>query len=367
MNSRIIFTTVISALLFISQTTNGLLNLNEPKYMSSMIYKCPVMPDSLHPDLIDQSIIIVNNKTIENLIKTATIVIKNDAKIMHKVSFIANFDQYSFYQASMADIETIFEKTNTTSIQNQPAQVHNDTNLYNEDVLTNYEYNQLKNLSSPGNGIYEIKDSDLIDHEIYKCIGNSIAFTQYFSVYLVLKLTSTTSKYDVGDTIFGLESFGYLENIRKVDRIDTSHGEKIIIQTNLTQCGNPNTLFGSILKRKKGDTISSELDCSGSSSSKLYLLDSASFDFNTTAVRIGKLIPGRNSSSFAIQILRKQIIGEYVVYEGISVHHLNNNFLTKISINKKYSYKFSKTYSYNAENKGIKNICLKIKLLNIMF
>ncbi len=70
-----------------------------------------------------------------------------------------------------------------------------------------------------------------------------------------------------------------------------------------------------------------------------------------------KLIPGRETSSFGIKVLSTEVIGEYVVYEGISVtHSFDNNTLAaklSISINKDLSHKFSKTYGYKAESSGI--------------
>ena len=357
-----VVTITATYLLLLNCLTHGLLNLNEPEYLSSVIYKCPVIPDPMHPDRLDQSIIIVNNNTIEDLIKSTTIIVKNDAKIMHQVLFFAEFDDYSFYHASMADIEDIFDRTNTSGIKNQPAKILNQTNLYNEDELNDYEYNQLKNFSSSGNGIHEIQKDDLINNEIYKCIGNPIPFSQYYTVFIVLKLTPTTRKYSVGDTIFSLQSFGYLENITSIDAIETSHGDKIIIHTNLIQCGNyPNSILNNILRRDQFNTNSSELDCSGDSTSKLYIVDYESLEYKLSSVSIGKLIPGRSSSSFGIHILTKQLIGDYVVFEGISLNHLDNALATKLSFNKRFSYTFSKTYGYKAALGGFIKFNLLLK------
>ena len=353
MNGRFFVANAIVVIILINERIDALLNLNGPDYLSSIIYKCPLKPDPMHPDRLDQSIIVVNNNTLEDLMKSTTIIVRTDAKIMHQISFLADFDDYAFYHASMADIEDIFEHTNTSSIQNQHGRIVNQTNLYNEEILNEYEYNQLKNFSSFNNRVYEIQDNDMINKEIYKCIGNSIPYSQYFSVFIVLKRTPLTSMYRVGDIIFSSKSFGYLENITAIDTIETSHGNKIIIKTNLTQCGNYlNSIFGNIIRRDEADTNSSELDCSGDSISKLYVMNKQSLNINLNSTSIGKLIPGRQSSSFGIHILAKQVIGEYIVYEGISIQNMDNSLSPKLSIHKEYSYRFSKTFGYDAVSGG---------------
>ena len=62
---------------------------------------------------------------------------------------------------------------------------------------------------------------------------------------------------------------------------------------------------------------------------------------------------------FAIQILSKQIVGDYLVFEGISVTHLNNSIATKLSINNQYNFPFKKTYEYSATSGGTKIVAFK--------
>ena len=339
-------------LIFVLQI-NCFLNLNEEHFKNVEIYKCPVIADSMHPERLDQSIIVFRNNTIQSLIQSNSIIVRTDSNIMHRVSFFGNMNDFSFYHASSADLEDILHETNTSHVKSRSSVISNDNNLYTEDVINDYEYNQLKSLarSSFENGVYEIEDEN---NEIYKCIGNSIPFSKHFSVFVVLKLTSTTNGYKVGDTIFSSKSFGYLERITNISRIDTSDGDKIVIETNLSQCGN--SLFGEIIKRNELDTISSELDCSSGESSKLYIMNSQN---SLKTDSIGKLIAGRETSSFAIQILSKQIVGDYLVFEGISVTHLNNSIATKLSINNQYNFPFKKTYEYSATSGGTKIVAFK--------
>ena len=366
MNKKIrCFVTLFYGLLMINRQVDCYLNLNSHEYLSTRIYKCPLIPDSMYPDKLDQSIIVFNDKKIENLIRSAPIIVRSEANIMHQVSFFLNIDNYSFYHASAADIEDIFQATNTSTITNKDAKILNEITLHNEDVISEFEYNKLKSLSLTENGIYEIKDNDLINHEMYKCIGNYIPNAKYFSVFIVLKLTPKSAKYNIGDTIFSLNSFGYLESIDKISKIATSDGDKIILETNLKQCGNyRKSIYNNIITRHELDTNSSELDCSGGSSSKFYLIDYESLNYNLNSDSIGKLIPGRESSSFGIQVISKQVIDEYIVYEGISVTHLfsNNTLAAKLSINKDFSHKFSKTYAYKAEAGGISHVKFRIKV-----
>ena len=357
MNNNInLFVILFYGLLMISRQIDCYLNLNSNEYLSTSIYKCPLIPDTMYPDRLDQSIIVFSDNKIENMIQSTPIIVRTEANIMHRVSFFLNIDNYSFYHASAADIEDIFQETNTTTVVNKDANILNEITLHNEDVIGDYEYDKLKSLASTENGIYEIQDNVLINHEIYKCIGNSIPYSKFFSVFIVIKLTPITSKYNIGDTIFSLNSFGYLESIEKISKIGTSDGDKIILETNLNQCGNyHNSIYKNIVTRNELDTNSSELDCSGGSSSKFYLIDYESLNYNFNSDSIGKLVPGRESSSFGIQVISKQVIGEYVVYEGISVTNLfsNNTLAAKLSIRKDFSHKFSKTYGYKAEVGGM--------------
>jgi hypothetical protein len=341
---------LIVVALAINQPICCLINLNDPIFQDTIVYKCPIVPNSMYPDRLDQSIIVLNNETIQNLIQSAAIVLRTASMIMHELIFYENIDGYSFYHASLADLNDVIEHTKITGRINAPGKVNDDINLYTEDVLTDFEYNQLKNISSFDNGIHEIIDDDSINHEIYKCIGNPIDTTKYFSVFIVLKKNFKTSQFKVGDIIFGLSSYGYLENITNIDTIETLYGDKMILETKLTQCGNyPNSIFNNIIRKQELNTSLSDLDCSGDSISKLYVVDSYS-----SSVSVGNLIPGRESSSFGIQVLAKYIIGEYVVFEGISVQHLTKKLVTKFYLHKKYSYPFSKTYKYAVSVPGSK-------------
>jgi hypothetical protein len=371
-NKILLFVTLLHGLLMVDKQVNCFLNLNSYEYLKTIIYKCPLIPDPMYPDRLDQSIIVFNDNKIENLIKSAPIIIRTEANIMHRVSFLLNIDDYSFYHASAADIEDIFQQTNTSIVINKAAKMLNRINLQNEDVINDFEYNKLKSLSRTENGVYEIQDDDLINHEIYKCIGNYNPYLKFFSVFIILKLTPTTSKYNIGDTIFSLNSFGYLESVDKISEIETTDGNKIILETSLIQCGNyRNSIYTNIIRRHELDTNSSELDCSGGSNFKLYLIDYESLHYNLNSESIGKLIPGRETSSFGIKVLSKQIIGEYVVYEGISVtHSFDNNTLAaklSISINKDFSHKFSKTYGYKAELAGITHFLNLLIMNTVLF
>ena len=344
------FLKALVVFLAINQPIFCLINLNDPIFMNTIVYKCPTVPNSMYPDRRDQSIIVFNNETLQNVIQSAAIVVRTASMIMHEVIFHQNIDGYSFYHASLADLDAVIEQTKMTGRINAPGKVNDDISLYTEDVLTNFEYNQLKNSSSFDNGIHEIIDDDLINHEIYKCIGNPIDTTKYFSVFIVLKKTLKTSQFKVGDIIFSLSSFGYLENITNIDTIETLYGDKMILETKLTQCGNyPNSIFNNIIQKQELNISLSNLDCSGDSISKLYVVDS-----HSSSVSVGNLIPGRESSSFGIQVLAKYIIGEYVVFEGIAVQHLTKKLVTKFYLHKRYSYTFSKTFAYAAYIQGSK-------------
>jgi hypothetical protein len=288
----LLFVTLLYGLLMVDKQVNCFLNLNLYEYLNTTIYKCPLIPDPIYPDQHDQSIIVFNDNKIENLIKNAPIILRTEANIMHRVSFLHNIDDYSFYHASAANIEDILHETNTSTVLNKTAKILNKISLQNEDVINDFEYNKLKSLSRTENGVYEIQDDDFINHEIYKCIGSYIPYLNIFSVLIVLKLTPITSKYNIGDTIFSLNSFGYLESVNKISEIETTDGDKIILETNLIHCGNRNSIYNNIITRHELDTNSSELDCTGGSSSKLYLIDYESIHYKLNSESIGKLVPG---------------------------------------------------------------------------
>ncbi len=80
---------------------------------------------------------------------------------------------------------------------------------------------------------------------------------------------------------WGLKLLSCFYNCFKIDtktskykiEIETTEGDRIILETNLIHCGNRNSIYNNIITRHELDTNSSELDCTGGLRSKLYLID----------------------------------------------------------------------------------------------
>ena len=334
--------------------SHSIINLNEPKYEQTLIYKCPVQPDPMRPKEVDQSILIFKNKTIADLIRTqSSIILSSQSSLFHEISFSTNLDEFTFSYASMASLDYIFAYADINNITQQPAVLHGQFGLLKEEPLDDQTYKEFKALSSDTtSGYHEIDAAD--NKQIYKCIGNTItkqamnASYNLYTSYIMVNSTVLTSNYSIGDIIFGNESFGFLETVTSVDGITTSDGStKQIVQTKLTHCGIELNLINNMASIDQFDAKSSELDCLADTESSLYIVSS-----NLKNGLVGKVIIGRQSASFEMRIISKQHIGEYVVYEGITVNQLTQ-FQKKIDINKHYSYTFSKKYSYDATLQGI--------------
>lgn len=376
---------IISLLLAIYfSKSNGLLNLNEKKFSSTLFYKCPVQPDPLYINTtVDPSVIVFKNKTIADMLKYETIIFNSRSNILHEISYTSIISGYSFSYASMASLDYLLSYANITEIDNQTAIIQPDEKLTNEDAIENDKYNELLALSrdpllrSVGSKTVEIKNTPTINGEIYKAIGRKMSeqtLMSYLNPGLIKNFTSSTvfntsflivngyglnyMGFSAGDVIFGKESFGYLETITNVDEISAGANskKKLVIETKLSECFmNMDAKINNILYLKKLNTSLSELNCMADFNSSLYVmnLDLAGLYMNSKNSLLNKLIPARKSSSFGLKILAKFRIGNYIVFECISLSQLNKLKSTKgFSFAKSFNYIFQESYSYDAIYKG---------------
>jgi hypothetical protein len=283
-------------LVFTNKSTDGFINLNDNSYSDILIYKCPVLPDVMRPEQSDTSILISKQKTIQKFIRQNEILLSNKLNLFHQISYYMNIGEYIFSFASIAPLEKMFEYSNITEINNRTAIISNKVDPIDLDKLKSEEYIQLRNVSSnQGANVYEVRNDAFINKQIYKCLGRTIGFSELISYftdvpfhsstvnetsthtfhtsYIILKSTYETNKYGVGDTIFSNESYGYLETINQIDEILTSDQEKLMIETELTQCDSDISSLVNIIKMDKLDPVRSELECSAGDSLKMYVMD----------------------------------------------------------------------------------------------
>ena len=130
-----------------------------------------------------------------------------------------------------------------------------------------------------------------------------------------------------------------------------------MIETELTQCGSDISSLVDIIVNDKLDPETSELDCSAGDRKKMYVMDLSyeSLKLKSKYDLIGKIIPGRNSSSFGLKILKINKIGDYIVIEGLSLSELKKFNKLKdfsFSITKEYSYKFEQSLGFETDFNG---------------
>lgn len=381
MNKLIIL--LLSLILLLSnKSTDGFINLNEKTFSDMLIYKCPVKPDVMRPEQTDTSILISKEKTIQKFMMQNEILWSNELKIFHQISYYMNIGEYIFSFASMAPIEKLFEYSNKTEVNNRTAIMSSKTDPIDLDKIESEEFKQLRNVSSNQKSrVLEVKNDAFLNNQIYKCLGRKIGLPELFSYfsdvpfnsstvnetnpqyfhtsYIILKATDQTNKYAAGDTIFSNESYGYLETINHIDEILTSDEKKLMIETELLQCGSDISSLVNIIKTDKLDPVRSELDCSAGENLNMYVMDLSyeSLNLKSKNELINKIMPGRKSSSFGLKILRINKIGGYIAIEGLPLNELEKFNKLKdynVNIDKHYSYTFSKTYGYDAAYNGEK-------------
>jgi hypothetical protein len=371
-------------LAFCLSKANGLLNLNDKKFSSTLLYKCPVQPDPMYPDKIDPSIIVFKNKTIDDLLKYESIILSTKSNILHEISYSSNINNYTFLYTSMASLDHLLSYANITEIDNETAIIQNDVTLLNEDSIDNDKYSQLvalsKDLSAQaGSRTIEIKNSAMVGGQIYKSIGRQLseqALMAYLNPGSTRNITSSTvfntsyiivnangylnyEYFSPNDVIFGKESFGYLETVINADEITTSYDnkKKLIIETKLAECyTNMGDKINNIFNSRKLNMSLSELECSADFNSTLYLmnLNLSSIYLYSKYELINKLIPARRSSSFGLKLLSKAKFGTFVVFEGISLNQLTKlKGYVRFDYMKNLNLVYEKTLAYDAVYKGI--------------
>ena len=362
------------------KSTDGFINLNDKSYSDKLIYKCPVLPDPMRPEQADTSILISKDKTIQKFIRYSEILLSSKLNIFHQISYYMDIGDYIFSFASIAPLESVLEYANVTEMKNRTAETLNSAHPLDLDKIGSEDYKQLKNVSSnQGTNFYEIKNDEFLNKQVYKCLGRTLGFSEFVSYftnepfnssafnetssvtfstsYIILKSTDQTNKFVVGDTIFSEESYGYLETIKSIDEIITDDDEKLMIETELTQCGSDISSLVDIIVNDKLDPEKSELDCSAGDRKKMYVMDLSyeSLKLKSKYDLIGKIIPGRNSSSFGLKILKINKIGDYIVIEGLSLSELKKFNKLKdfsFSITKEYSYKFEQSLGFETDFNG---------------
>jgi hypothetical protein len=373
MKFKISYLLPVLILAFLMPSNNAkILNLDD---FSTLIYNCPVKPDPSYQVKNDTAIIVFRNKALKSRIESADILISTKSDLAHKIvtSYDINSD-YSFLYGSSATLEDITASLPPLNITNQSAIFDNTTHPVDEDSLEELQLENLKDQSANKNQSVELNVYQVPRNPAtYKCLGqlvenlnDSSLPSSYQTSYILLKLSQQSRKYSVGDIIFGEDSFGYLETVSRIDRLQLiNENQKSIVETQLANCANLQiqNLINDIYTADWSDN--SELNCLGGDS--IYSLNI--LNTRTFSSRIQLKIRHQSSTSFGIRILSKRLVGGYILFEGISINQLEKFEKLKWSISRTITKKFSHDYKYDLKINS-KPIILQLqvsRIINLVF
>jgi hypothetical protein len=373
---------IVSTIIFVFfSETNAVVNLNLDNYANTDIYKCQVKADPLYASILNENVdtivIVFKNLSLESMLDRNSILIDNKREIMHQFNYHVTLNDYTFAYGSMAPLKNIFNYANISRVYNKTGEFQSLFDQLKEDLAppelidilrkkmnnkkipyhiplnnstldNNTSDNSTMTEAKRESKIFEVKNDDVLNEQIYKCVGKpfnadifeearNITFdlSDHSTSFLILKSTNETELYEIGDIIFGDESFGFLETIIDVEEIQNLKGEKkSIIKSDLTKCSDDEYILENLLKLKKLDLKKHDLNCFGgpSGASGLYVLNSSIAVNYKKEDLIGNLIVARETSQFAMKIIAKKKIDNFLVFEAFSITQLKH-ILEKTNIN----------------------------------
>ena len=165
---------------------SNLINLNDAKSFAptTRIFKCPVAPDPLISGLssnqLDTSILVFKDNSLADLLNTGSLVVSNQAQIVHKVAYHHRVDDYTFAYANAASLEYIFEQTGTTKMNNRSANFFDskqssiEEHTFKEELSESSTLDELKKLTGADEAASGQRVFYVNHQEVYKCVGRPV-------------------------------------------------------------------------------------------------------------------------------------------------------------------------------------------------